>query len=227
MRTARETDTNRGACFMNRFDTNRAPSCPVDYLNERGANVEYLAGFLSEDAASCLMQELLGMVHFNDLEASRVFVHGRWHDILRRQTAYGDPGTAYRFAGCRVAARPWVAPLSTIRLLLQEWIGFTSNFVLLNCYADGKSSIGWHSDDEADLGAEPTTVSILLGAARDFQLRPRRRFPTIRRGQTARPRGLTSSATSTATSPRDCRPCLTYSSFHRGTHQKAVSGGSS
>ena len=45
------------------------------------------------------------------------------------------------------------------------------NSVLLNFYRDGKDSMGWHSDDETELGNEPVIASISLGAARRFQMR--------------------------------------------------------
>ena len=48
------------------------------------------------------------------------------------------------------------------------------NCVLLNLYRDGQDSMGWHSDDEPELGPDPSVASLSLGATRRFQLRRRR-----------------------------------------------------
>jgi alkylated DNA repair dioxygenase AlkB len=47
--------------------------------------------------------------------------------------------------------------------------------VLLNLYRDGRDGMGWHADDEPELGAEPVIASVSLGATRRFVLRHRRR----------------------------------------------------
>jgi alkylated DNA repair dioxygenase AlkB len=49
------------------------------------------------------------------------------------------------------------------------------NSVLANLYRDGADHMGWHADDESELGAEPVIASVSLGAARQFQFRPRPR----------------------------------------------------
>jgi alkylated DNA repair dioxygenase AlkB len=45
------------------------------------------------------------------------------------------------------------------------------NAVLLNYYRDGQDSMGWHSDDEPELGTSPLIASVNLGATRRFDLR--------------------------------------------------------
>jgi alkylated DNA repair dioxygenase AlkB len=45
------------------------------------------------------------------------------------------------------------------------------NSVLLNKYRDGNDTVGWHSDDERELGRNPIIASLSLGIARDFILR--------------------------------------------------------
>ena len=40
------------------------------------------------------------------------------------------------------------------------------NSILLNQYKTGKNKLGWHSDDEAELGRDPTIASLSFGSAR-------------------------------------------------------------
>jgi alkylated DNA repair dioxygenase AlkB len=47
--------------------------------------------------------------------------------------------------------------------------------VLANLYRDGRDSMGWHSDDEPELGPEPVIASLSLGAARRFVFKTKSR----------------------------------------------------
>ena len=47
--------------------------------------------------------------------------------------------------------------------------------MLANHYRSGSDSMGWHSDDEKELGPEPVIASISLGGVRRFLLRHRSR----------------------------------------------------
>ena len=54
------------------------------------------------------------------------------------------------------------------------------NRVLLNLYRDGDDTVGWHSDDEPELGPNPTIASVSLGAARRFDLRHKDTKETVK-----------------------------------------------
>jgi alkylated DNA repair dioxygenase AlkB len=56
-----------------------------------------------------------------------------------------------------------------------ELSGTEFNAVLLNLYRDGRDGMGWHADDEPELGRNPVIASVSLGAPRRFCLRHRRR----------------------------------------------------
>lgn len=48
------------------------------------------------------------------------------------------------------------------------------NVVLANRYQHGRDFMGWHSDDEKSLGAEPIIASVSVGAQRKFVVRKKR-----------------------------------------------------
>ena len=153
------------------------------YLNKHDANVEYYPDFLSRTEVDYYWQELFAQLEFNSEEASRVRLPFSREKIAipRRQTAYGDSGTTYTFSGCTVPARPWIPVLLELQELLQKRTGYNPNFVLVNHYRTGSDCIGWHADDERDLGNTPDILSISLGVERDFQFRHRDAFPRARR----------------------------------------------
>jgi alkylated DNA repair dioxygenase AlkB len=58
---------------------------------------------------------------------------------------------------------------------VRQLAGAEFNAVLLNFYRDGRDGMGWHADDEPELGRNPVIASVSLGAPRRFCLRHRRR----------------------------------------------------
>jgi alkylated DNA repair dioxygenase AlkB len=51
--------------------------------------------------------------------------------------------------------------------------------VLLNLYRDGQDSMGYHADDEKELGETPLIASLSLGDERVFKLRHKTRKTTL------------------------------------------------
>ncbi len=84
---------------------------------------------------------------------------------------YGDAGKSYSYSGLTVHPLPWIPTLLTMKKRLEALAGVTFNSVLLNQYRDGQDSVGWHSDDEPDLGTNPVIASVSLGATRNFQFK--------------------------------------------------------
>jgi alkylated DNA repair dioxygenase AlkB len=92
-----------------------------------------------------------------------------------RLTAYhADAGVTYRYSGVEHQAAPWPDYLVEIRRRVEEVAEAPFNSLLLNYYRDGQDSIGWHADDEPELGTNPVVPSVSLGATRRFILRHNR-----------------------------------------------------
>ena len=84
---------------------------------------------------------------------------------------YGDAGAVYTYSGLKNNPKPWAEPMLEIRRELEETIGIRFNSVLLNLYRDGGDSMGWHRDNESELGQNPTIASLSLGEERKFAMR--------------------------------------------------------
>jgi alkylated DNA repair dioxygenase AlkB len=85
----------------------------------------------------------------------------------------GDPGTAYVYSRTRFEPQPWPPALAALRMRVARACGADFNSVLANLFRDGRDAMGWHSDDEAELGPAPVIASLSLGAVRRFLFRPR------------------------------------------------------
>ena len=102
---------------------------------------------------------------------------GRRVAVPRLLAWYGE--VAYRYGGFTHPAAPlpgWLHELGV--LVWTEVAGYIPNVprfnsVLLNLYSDGRDSMSFHSDNEAQLGPEPVIASLSLGATRTFQMRRR------------------------------------------------------
>jgi len=154
----------------------RARLPPLTALDLDGlpdATVRYLPGFLAEEAARRFFERLLADIPWR---AERIRLFGREIPVPRLQAWVGDPGAVYTYSGLRLAPLPWPAPVAELRDLLHaSRPELRFNSALLNLYRDGRDSMGWHSDDEPELGPEPAIASISLGATRRFRLRHRTR----------------------------------------------------
>lgn len=106
-------------------------------------------------------------------EIHRLRMFGREVDSPRQSCWIGDPGAIYTYSRSRFAPQPWTAALVPLRERLRETLGLDFNSVLANRYRDGRDRMGWHSDDEPELGSQPVIASISLGATRRFALKPR------------------------------------------------------
>ena len=96
---------------------------------------------------------------------------GRMVKVPRKVIWIGDPGSDYMYSGVWHSPSPWPGCLQSIRSLVSEKCGCEFNSALLNLYENGRDYMGWHSDDEVELGPEPCIASLSLGVSRRFLLK--------------------------------------------------------
>ncbi|GAB4403042.1 MAG: alpha-ketoglutarate-dependent dioxygenase AlkB [Bacteroidia bacterium] len=142
----------------------------IDLMIPDGELTLYEA-FYGATEADSLQQVLTTTIDWRH-EPIRMF--GRWVMQPRLTAWYGDEGAAYTYSSLLMQPLPWTAELQAIRSRISEVTGAAFNSVLLNRYRDGNDSMGWHSDDEKELGPNPVIASLSLGASRAFHLRHRR-----------------------------------------------------
>ncbi|MFT4603570.1 MAG: alkylated DNA repair dioxygenase AlkB [Rhodothermales bacterium] len=104
-------------------------------------------------------------------EQHTVRLFGKELDCPRLSAWYGDPDATYGYSGSAYAPRPWTAELVELKREAERAAGVVFNSALLNRYRHGQDSMGWHADDEPELGAEPVIASVSLGARRKMRFR--------------------------------------------------------
>jgi alkylated DNA repair dioxygenase AlkB len=95
---------------------------------------------------------------------------------------FGDLGAHYRYSGVELQPLPWTGDLLNLKTRSERAAQASFNSVLLNYYRDENDSMGFHSDDERELGAKPIIASISLGDSRTliFKHKTRPDQPRIR-----------------------------------------------
>jgi len=134
--------------------------------------VDYLSDFLEPTEADELFRRLQHDVRW---EQHHVRIAGKRIPSPRLSAWYGDPGLTYAYSGILLRAEGWIPALSELREQIEAKTSQRFNTVLANRYRSGADSMGWHSDDEPELGPRPVIVSVSLGAVRRFVLAHRTR----------------------------------------------------
>jgi alkylated DNA repair dioxygenase AlkB len=134
-------------------------------LDMPDADVTFYPAFFDADESQQLLQDLTDNIAWEEQEAKFP-----WGAVkLPRLTAwYGDAGKNYTYSGMTLTPHEWTDTLLAIKKRVEEVAEIEFNSVLLNMYRSENDSVGWHSDDEPELGANPVIASVSFGATRPF-----------------------------------------------------------
>ena len=93
-----------------------------------------------------------------------------WDDRMQsRKTA--SYGAAYNYSQISYPFQEFLPELKELLGIIENHLGFTPNNCLINFYLDGKSTMGWHSD-QTDILTDGTGVAIIsLGDTRSLRFR--------------------------------------------------------
>ncbi|MGA1389052.1 MAG: alpha-ketoglutarate-dependent dioxygenase AlkB family protein [Ilumatobacteraceae bacterium] len=133
--------------------------------------------FLDRELANRAFDELLST---NKWEEHDIVVFGQRHREPRLSTWHAVDGKEYEYSGLLRTPLAMTPLLSDLRQRCEQVSGAKFNSVLVNLYRDGNDGVGWHADNEAVNGREPTIASISLGATRRFDLRHRESKETVK-----------------------------------------------
>ena len=144
-----------------------APS-PVDnllpyegILNDLGSVVEK-----SRELYDLLLSEL-------PWHADIVTLFGKTHVTTRQIVWMGGNNSSYHYSGHARQSIPWSETVFHVKQYVEQQlanIGIVANFnsCLLNYYPSGSDGMGYHADDEKELGYQPIIAALSLGATRKF-----------------------------------------------------------
>lgn len=102
-----------------------------------------------------------------------VTLFGKTHVTTRQIVWMGGSDVSYHYSGQTRRAIPWSKQVLHVKQhieqqLLSNGINVDFNSCLLNYYPSGDDGMGYHADDEKQLGTKPIIASLSLGATRKF-----------------------------------------------------------
>ena len=152
------------------------------------ADDKTLAAIPVEDGELWFMQQLAlplapaevmrRLLEETDWRAEQIKVWGKVHAQPRLTAWHGE--ASYRYSGMTLQPLPFTPLQLLLKQAVEQATGRRYNSVLLNYYRDERDSMGFHADNEPELGPEPTIASLSFGAARTFILKHRRLPRTIK-----------------------------------------------
>ena len=141
---------------------------PTDNLLPYNGKVNDL-GMIIDDATA-LYNTLLNELPW---QSDIVTLFGKTHITTRQIVWMGDEDANYQYSGHVRQTVPWTDKVFHVKQEIEQAlveVGVTANFntCLLNYYPSGADGMGYHADDEKELGQQPVIASLSLGATRKF-----------------------------------------------------------
>jgi alkylated DNA repair dioxygenase AlkB len=131
----------------------------------------YFPEFFNREEAHFFFDRLKSELNW---QREKIRLFGQEHWQPRLLAWYADPGIQYTYSGITHQPAFWSEHLLKIKEMIEILTENVFNSVLANLYRNGADSMGWHSDDEKELGSEPIIASLSLGDERRFLFRPRK-----------------------------------------------------
>lgn len=132
------------------------------------AEINFYEDFFDQNESKRLFDSLLLKINWR---RDKIKIFNKELFIPRLNAWYSDPGLLYAYSGIKLEPNKWNEDLIFIKERIANRIGVSFNSVLINLYRDGNDSMGWHQDDEKELGINPIIASVSLGQERLFQLK--------------------------------------------------------
>ena len=153
------TDNTCTPANLNLSTVSLVKSCPLLCLQD---------DFLSAELTEKYLDYFLNQHHWPTNDYT---INGRRFQLPRQQTWHADQGIVYSYTNNLLTSRPWNPILTAIRQKLETLLSVRFNAALVNLYRNGQDYVGWHSDDDKEMGEQPIIASVSLGASREFSYR--------------------------------------------------------
>jgi alkylated DNA repair dioxygenase AlkB len=132
-----------------------------------GGVVNHDPAFLPPEEASSLAARLSSELCW---EQRAIVLFGR--EIMQPRLVAWGGDVQYRYSGQTLDVRPMTSAVREVLDRVVRTTGEQFNHVLANRYRDERDGMGFHSDDEPELGTEPVVATVSWGAPRRRLLVP-------------------------------------------------------
>ncbi len=140
-----------------------------EVISLQDGEILFMRNFFTPTEAKNYFELLQNNINWKQEE---VKFYGKTFPVPRKTAWYGYEDFNYSYSGITCFPEIWTKELLEIKKEIEKFIpdeDFTS--VLLNLYNNGNDKMGWHADDEKELGINPTIASVSLGETRRFDIK--------------------------------------------------------
>jgi alkylated DNA repair dioxygenase AlkB len=117
-------------------------------------------------------EELFAHLKVNlDWQSRMISLFGKSHLIPRLENWQSIKGVDYRYSSQSYIGSGLPQEFQLLCKALLQQFSWEPNSVLSNFYRNGADTMGWHSDNEPELGLSPKLSILSLGAPRDLLFR--------------------------------------------------------
>ncbi len=118
-------------------------------------------------------KEKLESIKFKNIlwQHDKINMYGKEIYVPRYSAWYADENKSYTYSGTTFKPKKWNKGLLYIKERIENTLNLSFNSVLMNWYRDGEDWMGWHADDEKELGTNPIIASVNFGEERDFLIK--------------------------------------------------------
>jgi alkylated DNA repair dioxygenase AlkB len=174
-KTPAETAGSQCSAYFTYSAKTKTTQAPVNLKRTRMAKLlnldgelDFIEDFIPDREADAFLVRLQEDLAWQE---ENIIIAGRKIQVPRLVCWYGDPGARYRYSGVDHPPSIWTETLRALKERVEAKSGRRFNSVLGNLYRNGNDAMGWHADNEPELGPEPFIASLSFGAERRFELR--------------------------------------------------------
>lgn len=158
------------------FDLFALDSEKIQISTDLPAGFVYFPDFLDQKVADDTYDYLISNLTW---EQPTIEVYGKKHLVPRLQSWMGEVGRHYQYSGKTFKTTGWDPTVLKVKNLVQVKCNKRFNSALVNLYRNGEDKMGWHADDEKELGHAPAVVTVSLGVQRTFQFKHNQNGETV------------------------------------------------
>ena len=124
--------------------------------------------FIDNKHASSYYELLLNEIPW---QKRSITMFGKTVDQPRLISWHAENDIKYSYSGIELEPSPWTLTLLNIKKTVQTKIKHEFNSAFINLYRHGRDYMGWHRDNEKELGPDPLIASVSLGAKRKLKFK--------------------------------------------------------
>lgn len=137
----------------------------------------YSSHLFPEELADNYLEKLLKNISWKQ---EKIKLFGKERLQPRLSAFFGERELSYTYSGLKLEPENFLPEILEIKKQVESFSENSFNSCLANLYRDGKDSMGWHADDEKELGENPVIASVSFGADRNFNLK-HKKIPDLKR----------------------------------------------